>query len=257
MMLRRSKFLIVVVLVIGILSCGGNRAQLKRQSEALRDLGYSHLYAGDYTSALKELLNAEKLYSGDPILHNDLGLVYMAKGKYEKALYHFRKSLKLNPQYPEALNNMGTVYSILKQWDKAIECFDRAQSDLLYKAPHIALSNLGAVYYEKKEYDRSARYYKEVLKVTPQSAGVDRARAHRGLGRIYMAMGNYKEAVLSLEKAVKDAPDFAAAYYNLGQGYLKLQSFEKSFAAFEKVLGLTSDAELIAKARAAIEELNR
>ncbi|MBW2646427.1 MAG: tetratricopeptide repeat protein [Deltaproteobacteria bacterium] len=83
------------------------------------------------------------------------------------------------------------------------------------------------------------------------------ARGDQGLGRTYIAMGKYEEAVFSLEKAVKGAPDFAAAYYDLGQAYLKLQSFEKALSAFKKVLELTSDGELNAKARDAIQKLNR
>ncbi|MFH1672668.1 MAG: tetratricopeptide repeat protein [Pseudomonadota bacterium] len=251
-MLRRNSFLIFLALTIGILSCGGNKALLKKQSEASRLLAEAYYVEGKITEALQELLQAEKFYSKDPILHNDFGLVYTAKIEYEKALFHFKKALELNPQYPEAFNNMGIVYSILKQWDKAIECFDRARSDLLYKTPHIALSNLGSVYYEKGDYNRSVQFYKEALKVVPQLA-----RADQGLGRTYIAMGKYEEAVFSLEKAVKGAPNFAAAYYDLGQAYLKLQSFEKALSAFKKVLELTSDGELNAKARDAIHELNR
>ncbi len=61
----------------------------------------------------------------------------------------------------------------------------------------------------------------------------------------------------SFQKAVEKAPDFAAAYYDLGQSYLKLQSFEKALCAFNKVLTLTSDPNLTEKAEAAITELQR
>lgn len=256
-MLQRTIFLILLALTIGILSCGCNKALLKQQAEASRRLGESYYLEGKLTDALGELIKAEELYSEDPVLHNDLGLVYAAKGQYEKALDHLKKALKFNPRYTDALNNMGTVYSMLEQWDNAIECFDRARSDLLYKTPHIALTNLGSVYYEKKEYYRSAQFFKEALKAAPQPAKVDRARIHRGLGRSYMAMGDYEAAVLSLEQAVKDAPNFAIAYYELGKVYLALESFEEAFSAFQKVLSLTSDAELIAQTKAAIQELNR
>jgi tetratricopeptide (TPR) repeat protein len=256
-MLRRNNFLVFLALSIGILSCGGNKALLKKQSEASRLLGESYYLEGKYTDALAELIKAEQFYSEDPTLHNDLGLVYKEKGEYEKALFHFKKSLKLKPQYPEVLNNMGTVYSLLERWDEAIACFDGARADLLYKTPYIALNNLGLVYYEKKEYNRSVQLYNEALKATPPFAKVYRAGVHRGLGRTYMAMGNYKEALLSLEEAIKESPKLAAAYYDLGQVYLKLQSFEKALSAFEKVLDLSSDPELIAKTRAAIHELIR
>lgn len=256
-MLRRNSFLIFLALTIGILSCGGNKALLKKQSEALRLLGESYYLEGKYTDALAELIKAKQFYSKVPMLHNDLGLVYKAKGEYEKALFHFKKALKLDPQYPEALNNMGTVYSLLELWDEAIACFDRARSDLLYKTPYIALNNLGLVYYKKKEYGRSVQFYNEALKAAPPFAKVYRAGIHRGLGRTYMAIGNYKEALLSLDEAIKESPKLAAAYYDLGQVYLRLQSFEKAFSAFEKVLDLSSDPELIAKTRAAIQELTR
>jgi tetratricopeptide (TPR) repeat protein len=256
-MRRCNNFLFFLALAIGILSCGGNKALLKKQSEALRLLGESYYLEGKYTDALAELMRAEEVYSEVPALHNDLGLVYKAKGEYEKALYHFKKALKLNPQYPEVLNNMGTVYSLLERWNEAIACFDGARSDLLYKTPYIALNNLGLAYYSKKEYDRSVQFYNDALKAAPLFAKVYRAGIHRGLGRTYMAMGNYKKALLSLEEAISEDPNLAPAYYDLGQVYLRLQSFEKAFSAFKKVLDLSSDPELIAKARAAIQELHR
>ena len=62
---------------------------------------------GNYTAALKELLEAEKINPKDAITHNYLGITYRNKNLPDKAIFHFEKALDLNPGYSIAKNNLG------------------------------------------------------------------------------------------------------------------------------------------------------
>jgi len=193
-------------LVFFLVSCAANLEIRKSRGEDFRNLGEGYMGQGDYTTALRELLKAEKLYSKDSRLQNDLGLTYMAKGKPDIAINHFKKAIKIKPDYTPAKNNMGIAYLEKKDWDTAITCFKEITGDLLYATPHFPLSNLGFAYYNKKEFKLAEKYYQDALKIEPKFV-----IALRGLGLTYLKMGRISEAVTTLEKVIELAPGSAIA----------------------------------------------
>jgi len=199
--MKTNHLVLSVFLIFCIASCAANIEVRKKQGEALRNFGEAYIREGDYTTALRKLLEAEKLYSKDPHLQYDLGMVYMAKEKPDMAIDHFKKAVELNPDYTPAKNSLGTAYLAQKKWDDAIACFKEITGDLLYVTPHYPLSNLGWAYYNKKEYNLAGKYYKDALKIEPRFA-----IALSGLGKTYIATGRISEAVTILEKVIELAP---------------------------------------------------
>ena len=231
-------------LVFFLVSCAANLELRKNQEEAFRDLGEEYMGQGDYTTALRELLKAEKLYSKDHRLQNDLGLVYMAKGKPDIAIDHFKKAIKIKPDYTPAKNNLGTAYLNQKKWDDAITCFKEIAGDLLYATPYYPLSNLGLAYYNKKEYELAEKHYQDALKIEPRFV-----IALQGLGKTYIAVGKFKEAVVTLEKAVKNSLPFAPLYFDLANAYRLSRKYKKALDAYNKVLELAPDSPLAVDAQ--------
>jgi type IV pilus assembly protein PilF len=242
----------LLLFIFLIASCAWNSELRREQAEASRKLGEAFIIDGKYTRALKELLKAEKQYPDDHLLHNDLGIVYKQKGRYDLAITHFKKALKLKPDNAPARNNLGTAYFEKKDWDSAIECFKKVTSNLLYATPHYPLYNLGRAYYQKQEYLLSERYYLAALEKEP-----DFAVALQGLGQTYIAMGKIGAAVVALESAVKAAPEFAKAYFNLGKAYQLSQRYEKAREAYNKVISLKPEASLVVKAEKEIKKLRK
>jgi len=233
-----------------LLACGANKAELRREEVALRDLGKQYYVAGDHTTALRYLLEAEEAYADDHILQNYLGQVYLAKKKPEEAIRHFQKAIELKSDYAVAKNNLGVVYLTQEKWDPAIEVFEDLTGDLLYATPHYPLSNLGYAYYQKKQFAQSEQYYKKALELESNYPP-----ALRGLGRTYLAMGRDSEAVAALTAAIEQYPQFAGAYYDLGRAYLKRKEFRKAKAAFQKVEALEPDSDLGRSAAATLRQL--
>lgn len=58
------------------------------------------------------------------------------------------------------------------------------------------------------------------------------------LGGLYYQLGQYQNAIRLLEQAVSLKPDYANAYYNLANAYLKDNNLEASIDAYDKVLSL-------------------
>ncbi len=240
----------IAVTLVLTLACTASQEVRRKQGEASRDLGEAFMATGDFTSALRELLKAEKLTPKDPYLQNDLGLTYWAKGGIDRAIQHFQKAIELKPDYTPAKNNLGAAYIVKKDWDRAISVFKKITADLLYATPQFPLTNLGVAYYNKKEYPLSEKYYRQALKVAPNSI-----KALRGLGQTQIATGKYRQAVTSLEKALKIDPRVAETHFDLADAYALSKDYLKAVAAYSKVLELIPDTPMAASAAARIEAI--
>ena len=104
----------------------------REQSEIFLNKGISYLTVGQYNSALKELMESEKYYSGNPKVHYYLGMAYHGKGMQDKAIEAFEEAVSLDKNYSEAHNYLGILYSEDERWDDAIEEFEKALSNYLY-----------------------------------------------------------------------------------------------------------------------------
>lgn len=244
MKMHRPGWTLLVLLTCCIIACAGNREVRRQQGEASRNLGEAYYNEGNYTTALRELLKAEKLYPDDPILNDDLGLTYKAKGKPDLAIKHFKKALELKPDYALARNNLGTAYLDKKEWDMAIEQFKQVTEDLLYITPQYPLSNLGLAYYHKGDYNTAVKYYQDALELEPNFIN-----ALLGLGRTYVAMGKGSEAVAALETGVKHYPQIAQVHFALGEAYTLSRNYKKALDAYQKVAELAPGTALSRKAQ--------
>jgi tetratricopeptide (TPR) repeat protein len=252
--MKRRKYLYgsTLMLLLFAASCAGNLETMKHQGEASRNLGEAYMVQGDYTSALRELLQAEKLYPNDPFLQNNLGLTYMARERLDLAIRHFNRALELKPDYAPARNNLGTVYLAKEDWDSAIATFNKLTGDLLYATPHFPLYNLGWAYFNKRDYPRAEKYYLEALKVEPRFA-----IAFRGLGNTYAATGRTGQAIEQFEKGVKLAPNFPELHMDLAKAYTRARDYKKATASYQKVIELTPDSPLAREAKAEVEKILR
>jgi type IV pilus assembly protein PilF len=244
--MRKNRILWVACALL-LIACAADRTDLRKREVAYRDLGKQYYLAGDFTSALKYLLEAEQMNPDDHILQNYLGQVYLAKNKPDLAVTHFKKALQLKPDYAVAKNNRGVAYLNEQKYDEAIAIFKEVSGDLLYATPHYPLTNIGFAYYMKKDYKEAEIYYQKALELEPSFP-----LALRGLGRTYLAMGKGAAAQAALTAAIDSDPTSAEAYYALGESYLLLQNPAKAKASFQKVLQLKPDSF---EAKAAKSEL--
>ena len=242
--MKTNRLVLSLFLVFFIASCATNIEVRKKQEEASRNLGEAYMQQRDFSSAIREFLKAEKLYSKDPYLQNDLGLAYMAKDRLGLAIKHFKKAVKLKPDYAPARNNLGTAYLAKKEWDVAIACFKEIVDDILYATPHYPLTNLGWAYYNKQEYEVAKKYYSDALNLEPNFI-----IALQGLGRTYIAMGMATDAVAILEKAVKNYPRSAESYFYLAKAYCLSHEYKKAISAYNKVVELAPDSHIALEAQ--------
>jgi len=250
------KNLICLVLAFFFLiSCASKATNVgtkKEIAEATQRVGEEYYNSGQYTAALRNLLDAYKTLPDDPFLNNSLGLVYLAKYRPDLAETHFKKALNLKPDYTQAKNNLGVTYLKQKKWDLAIHCFKEISGNLLYATPETPLANLGWAYFHQKMYKTAKTYFKKSLEFRP-----DFLIAVHGLASIYIETGYYPRAINFLHRELEKNPGAAILHADLAKVYDALKDFKKAKKSWEVVLKLVPETSPLAReATKKLSELN-
>ncbi len=232
---------IVSAVVLALLLCGGCAVMEESQKKATYhyQMGQSYLAERNYTKALVELTEAEKLMPDDPDLLNRLGLAYYFKGKYEIAEKKYLKALELRPVFSDARNNLGVNYLEMQRWDDAIKQFKMVTDDLFFQNHDDASMNLALAYHGKGDNTTALAVLRPVVARNPQNAA-----AHLNLGRVYNADERVELAIGEFKKAVEINHDYATAHYYLGLAYLKEKNMSLALKAFKEVVRIAPDAEI-------------
>ncbi len=228
----------IVLLLVLVSGCAGAKERRREDAKIYLKVGATYLKQGRIDSALKDLMEAERLNPDDPEIHYNLGLAYYQKEKFDEAIAYYQKALELNPEFSLARNNLGVVYLQLGRWDSAIAEFEEAVADMFYPTPELAHNNIGWAYYKKKEFLRAIECYKKSLKLNPRLS-----LAYNNLGRAYYDLDRIKDATYEFKLAIKYYPAYTEAHLNLGLAYLKLNRKQEAISEFNEVLKLAPDGE--------------
>lgn len=202
-------------------------------------MGLSYLGERNYTSALIDLTEANKLDPDNPEVLYSLGMAYMGKKRPDLAESMLQRAIILKPDYSVARNDLGVAYLELKRWENAIQQFKIVKDDLFYENNSNATINLGLAYLGKGDYQKALEELRPVAAMNPRNPVV-----RLSLGRVMFAMGKSDQAIIEYNKALEIYRDYGAAYYYLGQAQLKLNSLDAARAAFKDAARLTPDTEL-------------
>lgn len=235
-------FKILPLLVFVILSgCAtGSNQQLGKSDPAAYhyQMGLSYLGERNYTGALIELTEAEKLDPNPDVLYN-LGMAYMGKKRPDLAEQKLQRAIMLRPNFSTARNDLGVAYLELKRWDNAIQQFKIVKDDLFYENSESASINLGLAYLGKGDYPKAIEELRAVGVNNPRNPII-----HLSLGRVLVAMDKTEQAVAEYKKALAIYNEYAAAYYYLGLAQLKLNNHDAARTAFKEVIRIIPDSDL-------------
>jgi tetratricopeptide (TPR) repeat protein len=160
------------------------------------------------------------------------GLTYLAAGAYKEAVEAFNQSIRLNPNDAIVYMKLGLAYSALRKYKEAVNGLKMA----IRINPEIvnaeAYYYLGYSYFERGNHKDALEAFKQALYLT-RAEVIDKDAAaeqsfpleqiHYSLGRSYLSLGRYQEAINELNEAVKVNPKLAKAYFQLGIAYLRFR----------------------------------
>ena len=237
-MLRPTHFTLTILSLLLASGCALNQAQ-KNSAAYHYQMGQSFYAEKNFSGALQEYSEAEKLTPKDPVLLNDLGLAYFRKGHFDLAETKYLKALDIKPEYSEARNNLGVNYLEMKRWDDAIAQFKLVQNDIFYQGQDGATINMGLAYLGKGDYQQALSVLRPEVARTPTDA-----RARVQLGRVYFAMGRTELAVEEYKKALKLNGSYANGHYYLALAQLKLKEVTEARSSFKAVVRIAPDSEI-------------
>lgn len=158
---------------------------------------------------------------------NDIGYCYLQEGALDNAAAYFGRALALEPTYMPALNNMGSVAYRQHKYADAIGYYKKALNQAKNEDPEIQ-TNLANVLRDSGKYDQALDHYRQAIKQRP-----DYANAYNNLGMTLYLIGRLPEALVEVTKATKLKESYAEAYYNQALIYKKLGRNKEAVRACE------------------------
>ncbi len=161
----------------------------------------------------------------------NLAKYYSDNKNYEKAVAICREALVFQPNHRKALFMLVPLLFKLNRTDEAIQATHQA-IEKYPKNGEMALSFF-LILIEQKQYAEAEKVYRHYLAHNPQAPN-----AHYNLGTLALAQGRNEEAILSLQRAVKDDPADTDAHLYLAQALEKVGKTQEAIHAYRRVLAL-------------------
>ncbi len=201
-------------------------------------MGVSYLEERDYTSALIDLVEAEKLDPDNAELQYNLGRALVGKRRLDLAEHKFLKAISIRQNYSDARNALGVLYLETAHWDNAVQQFKAVKDDLFYSHHDYAIINLALAYLGKGDYAKSLEELYAVRQLDPRNPIV-----MLYIGRVFFAQGKTEQAINEYRNAISIVPDYAFAQYHLGLALMKLSRLKEARAAFKEAARISPDSD--------------
>jgi tetratricopeptide (TPR) repeat protein len=237
---------------------------------ALRGLADAYEKLGDVSAAEATYQQAIALRPQYWAGYSALGAFYFRQARYADAVKMFQREVELAPENFQGYSNLGALFVAQGQYAKSIEVLNRS---IRIRPTLEAYSNLGGAYFALRRYADAAQMYKEGLNLDDRDSliwgnlgdalywtpgrrteaaaayreAVSRAHAKQQINprdatllafvATYNAMvGNKKEALSDIQRAVELAPTDADVRFRAALVYNHFDDTEQTLASLEKAI---------------------
>jgi type IV pilus assembly protein PilF len=159
-------FLSLIILT----SCASSKKVTKKEKKAkiLYSRGTANLMGRSYTSALRDLIAANKLSPKDKSILNNLGMAYYFKKEKTKAKFYISKSIEIDKINSEARGNLASIYLQEKKYNRAEKQYKIILKDLLYHHQYKTYYNLGILKLKQQHKAQAMVYFNKSLEENSQ-----------------------------------------------------------------------------------------
>ena len=160
---------------------------------------------------------------------------------------YFEQAIAISPNFAKAYILLGLDYANQKEWEKALDLYQRA---LKINDKYLtALMNTGFIYIQMQKWEQAKAIYEKLLSLEPANPFV-----HSTIAQVYYMLQDYDTAIDHIKIAIKNQPEQANLYFNLGRMYQKNNQVQEAIAAFQKGLEISPYDQ---RARQVLEELQK
>lgn len=217
-----------------------NAVKLDLNAKTLYLLGDCLLGLERNEEAIAVLERAARLNPNHVMVNYDLSLAYYNEWKHKEGASAARRALAADPrmEYQRsnpglgATLNLGLCLMEQSKFKEALACFDK---NIGLAAP--SFFNRGLTLYKMNRALEAIDYFKIALEINPKDVA-----ALNLLGQALDDIGSHKDAVASLQKALKIDPKYGLGYYDLGVILAKKKDKRaEAMRCFKKALTLLLD----------------
>jgi len=179
------------------------------KSELLYRISSVYFIEEELNTAIRYLLEAQKLDPKHFATLFDLGYSYEKINDVEKSSYYYNKLLDIYPFTQNVWYNLGIVLTKQGKFDEAIDAYDFCIAiDPEYtSAYHNKANTLASI----DKYNEAAVVFRELIYLEPENP-----RVYCSLGECYEKIEKYEQALEMYNKTISIDPAFAEAYYGIG-----------------------------------------
>jgi type IV pilus assembly protein PilF len=256
-MLSISHFKAASVLLFSVLflsACSSKKNDLKdKQASLYFGAGTQSLMDKQYTEALKNLLEANKLDPDNSEIINNLAMAYYFKGEKDLAVKSLNQALKLNPNNSDAKTNLASIFYKDGRVDEAEKIYKTVLKDLTYEKQARTYFNLGVIELQARNNIVAAEnYFKRSIK---EDDNFCTAYHHLGLiqynrRQFNTALRNFKEASMGT------CFEIPGPHYYQALTYIELGRMDDARIKLDEIETRFKQTPYAVKAHAKIIELN-
>lgn len=248
----RSHLLLVLAMIL-LTACASKNDLKAKQAEIYFGAGTQSLMDKQYTEALKNLLQANKLDPDNSEILNNLGMAYYFKGEKDLAIKHLQKALELNKNNSDAKINLASIYYKAGKVQEAETLYKKVLKDLTYDKQARTYFNLGIIeLHAHKDVVAAETYFKKSIK---EDDNYCPAYYHLGLiqykrRQFNSSLRNFKEASMGI---CYESP---APHYYQAMALIELRRYEDARIKLDEIDTRFKKSQYSAMARAKSVELN-
>ncbi len=202
----------------------------------------AHFYLGvvrfrlrRFGEARQALLQAAKLAPTQARVWKALGAVYAAESDFVMAEEPFGKACELDPREEDACFYLARNYYAMNRFEAAVSAFEKALAVdnkpwRVHGGMALALEGLGRHLEAERHFRRAVKLH------TSQGSPDENPRID--LGAFLYKQGRTDEALVELERSVRDSPDSARARFELGRVLFHKDRLKEAESHLEKAVQL-------------------
>ncbi len=244
---------IYLMALLILTSCASRQDDLNaKQASLYFGAGTQSLMDKQYTEALKNLLQANKLDPDNAEILNNLGMAYYFKGEEEVAVRTLMQALKIDENNSDAKVNLASIYYKNARYADAEKIYKQVLKDLTYDKQARTLFNLGLIESQIKKNNVAAEnYFKKSIKEDDNYCP-----AYHHLGLVQYNRRQYNSALKNFKEASMGVcVDSPAPYYYQALSLIELRRYDDARMRLDEIDTRFKKSDYAQKARQKAIEL--
>nr|XP_054753172.1 intraflagellar transport protein 88 homolog [Lytechinus pictus] len=168
-------------------------------------------------------------------------------GRQERRLGSVRDQLSNNEQVNldltySVLFNLANQYEANEMFTEALTTYQVIVKNKMFSNAGRLKVNMGNIYYKQRNYPKAIKYYRMALDQVPNTHKRLKMKIMQNIANVFVKMGQYSDAVTSLEHIMAEKSDHSTAFH-LILCYYATGDRDKMKKTFQRLLGVEMNLE--------------